>query len=93
MGTLTLALDRAKFVDWRDRFQLRVREALPGLLDGAPRRALVVAIARAETPGAAMLDVDVTAKAFAATLSKEQQHAILLIMADLSAVSSAESKL
>ncbi len=80
-------------VDWRARFQLRIREALPGLLDGAPRRALVVAIARAETPGAAMLDVDVTAKAFAKTLTTDQQHAITLILADLSAVSSAEAAL
>ncbi len=79
--------------DWRDRFQLRVLAALPGLLDGAPRRALVAAIARAETPGAAMLDVDVTAKAFAKSLTVEQQHAITLILADLSAVSSAEAAL
>ncbi len=64
--------------DWRDRYILRLREALPV---GETRHMLVVAVAGAKTPGDAAKRVEATM--FGKVLTTEQRHDMTILLASL----------
>lgn len=67
--------------DWQRSHTLAVRAAFPKLDEGAVRRALIVAIARARTPGEAASAVH--AAAVELKLDLRQRHEITVLIADL----------